>query len=135
MLICPIEAADAAEWLRLRLALWPHDPAKEAAEIAAFLAAAPHPVLPECHDVFVCPRPEGACVGWSKCRFTRPRPAVKSTTSAIWKPGMSIPIGGVANQGAPWPKWRKRRRVRKAVAQWLRIQRPTIPSARQPIEA
>lgn len=63
MLIRPIEAADAAEWLRLRLALWPHDPAKDAAEIAAFLAAAPHPILPECHAVFVCPRPEGGLCG------------------------------------------------------------------------
>ncbi|MEZ4725917.1 MAG: GNAT family N-acetyltransferase [Caldilineaceae bacterium] len=63
MRIRPVEAADAAEWLRLRLALWPDDPAKEAAEIAAFLAAAPRPVLPECHAVFVCPRPEGGLCG------------------------------------------------------------------------
>ena len=63
MLIRPITAADAAEWLRMRLALWPDEPEKEAAEIAAFLAAAPRPVLPECHAVFVCPRPEGGLCG------------------------------------------------------------------------
>lgn len=63
MQIRPVEAADAAEWLRLRLALWPDDPEKEAAEMAAFLAAAPRPVLPECHAVFVCPRPRGGLCG------------------------------------------------------------------------
>lgn len=63
MFIRPVEATDAAEWLRLRLALWPDDPEKEAAEIAAFLAAAPRPVLPECHAVFVCARPEGGLCG------------------------------------------------------------------------
>lgn len=63
MQIRPVEAADAAEWLRMRLALWPDDPEKEAAEMAAFLAAAPRPVLPECHAVFVCPRPGGGLCG------------------------------------------------------------------------
>jgi len=63
MFIRPVEAADAAEWLRIRLALWPDDPDKEAAEITLFLAASPRPVLPECHAVFVCPRPEGGLCG------------------------------------------------------------------------
>lgn len=33
MNIRPVQLADAAEWLRLRVALWPDDPEKEAAEI------------------------------------------------------------------------------------------------------
>ena len=62
MLIRPVQAADAAEWLRMRVALWPDDPDKEAQEIAHFLATPPRPVLPFLHAAFVCPRPDqGLC--------------------------------------------------------------------------
>jgi hypothetical protein len=46
MPIRPVQPADAAEWSPMRLALWPDDPAKEASEIARFLAEPPgHPCL------------------------------------------------------------------------------------------
>jgi aminoglycoside 6'-N-acetyltransferase I len=56
----PVEMSDAAEWLRMRLALWPDSPAeKEAEEIARFLAGYPLPTL---MAAFVCARPErGLC--------------------------------------------------------------------------
>jgi aminoglycoside 6'-N-acetyltransferase I len=52
--IRPIEAADADEWLRMRMALWTEsDPDQEANEIAQYFAGLPLPTL---HAVFVCPR-------------------------------------------------------------------------------
>jgi aminoglycoside 6'-N-acetyltransferase I len=61
MTIRPAATADAAEWLRMRMALWPDsEPEKEAAEIADFLAGLPLPLL---QAAFVCPRPEGGLCG------------------------------------------------------------------------
>lgn len=60
ILIRPVEPADASEWLRLRLALWPDaDPAEQEAEIAHFLSESPPPAIHMLHVAFVCPRPEG----------------------------------------------------------------------------
>jgi hypothetical protein len=62
MIIRPVQAADAAEWLRMRVALWPDNPDKEADEIAHFLVVPPRPLLPTLHAAFVCPRPDtGLC--------------------------------------------------------------------------
>ena len=60
MIIRPAQASDAAEWLRMRMALWTgSDPDTQAGEIAHFLAALPLPTL---HAAFVCPRPDtGLC--------------------------------------------------------------------------
>lgn len=58
-----VQPADAAEWLRLRVALWPDDPAKEAAEIAHFLSTIPRSKLPMLHEAFVCERPDGTLCG------------------------------------------------------------------------
>lgn len=64
MLIRPVQVSDAAEWLRMRMALWPDStPEKEAAEIAHFLAEPPLPPLPMLHAAFVCPRPAGGLCG------------------------------------------------------------------------
>lgn len=64
MLIRPIRSSDAAEWLRMRLALWPDAfPDKEASEIAHFLAVPPRPLLPTLHAAFVCPRPDSGLCG------------------------------------------------------------------------
>ena len=61
--IRPVKPADAAEWLRLRLALWPDaSPAEQAAEIAAFFAGPTAP-LPELGAAFVCVSPEGGLCG------------------------------------------------------------------------
>ena len=63
MLIRSVQPADAAEWLRLRMALWPDStPEKEAAEIAEFLAH-PDVPLPELYVAFVCERPDGSLCG------------------------------------------------------------------------
>ena len=63
--IRPVQPSDAAEWLRMRLALWPDaTPDKEAHEIAHFLAVPARPVLPTLHAVFVCPRPEAGLCGF-----------------------------------------------------------------------
>lgn len=61
--IRPVQSADAAEWLRIRMALWPDsDPDTEAHEIAQFLATTPRTVLPMLHEAFVCPRTDtGLC--------------------------------------------------------------------------
>ncbi len=64
MLIRPVQSSDAAEWLRLRMALWPDaKPEKEAGEIAHFLADPPRPPLPMLHAAFVCQRPDGDLCG------------------------------------------------------------------------
>jgi len=65
MLIRPVQASDAAEWLRMRLALWPDSDAdSEAQEIEHFLAVPPRPLLPTLHACFVCPRPAGSLCGF-----------------------------------------------------------------------
>jgi aminoglycoside 6'-N-acetyltransferase I len=58
-----VEPADADEWLRMRLALWPDEPEKEATEIARFLAGE---TLPFLEAAFVCPRPGGGLCGLSE---------------------------------------------------------------------
>jgi aminoglycoside 6'-N-acetyltransferase I len=64
MAIRAVAAADAAEWLRLRIALWPDtDSDAEARDIAYFLAEPPRPPLPTLHAVFVCPRPDAGLCG------------------------------------------------------------------------
>lgn len=64
MVIRPVQATDAAEWLRMRLELWPDsDPDKEAGEIDHFLAYPPRHLLPALHAAFVSPRPEGGLCG------------------------------------------------------------------------
>jgi aminoglycoside 6'-N-acetyltransferase I len=67
MNIRPVEASDTQEWLRLRMALWPDsDPAREAGEIAHFLADPPLPPLPALHAAFVCVRPTGGLCGMAE---------------------------------------------------------------------
>jgi aminoglycoside 6'-N-acetyltransferase I len=64
MIIRPVQASDAAEWLRLRMALWPDsDSSKQSSEIAHFLAVPPRAVLPALHAAFVCERDEGGLCG------------------------------------------------------------------------
>lgn len=63
MLIRPVNASDAAEWLRLRMALWTDsEVGSEKAEIDHFLAVPSRPPLPFLHAAFVCERPgQGLC--------------------------------------------------------------------------
>jgi aminoglycoside 6'-N-acetyltransferase I len=64
MIIRAVQSADAAEWLRMRMELWPDsDPAKEADEIAQFLSATSPITLPELEAAFVCPRSDGGLCG------------------------------------------------------------------------
>jgi CubicO group peptidase (beta-lactamase class C family)/GNAT superfamily N-acetyltransferase len=76
--IRPVESADAAEWLRMRVALWPDDPAKEAAEIAHFLSTTPHSKLPLMHEAFVCPRPDGTLCGLVEVAIHTSAPGCKT---------------------------------------------------------
>jgi aminoglycoside 6'-N-acetyltransferase I len=63
MVIRPVEASDANEWLRMRMALWPDSNLdKENNEIKHFLATPARAVLPTMQAVFVCQRPDiGLC--------------------------------------------------------------------------
>jgi len=61
--IRPVQETDATEWLRMRVALWPDNPEKEAAEIAEFLSTTPHTKLAELHQAFVCARSDGRLCG------------------------------------------------------------------------
>jgi aminoglycoside 6'-N-acetyltransferase I len=64
MRIRPVQPADADEWLRMRMALWPDSsPEEESSEIAHFFASPPLPVLPLLHAAFVSPRPDGSLCG------------------------------------------------------------------------
>jgi aminoglycoside 6'-N-acetyltransferase I len=63
MLIRPVQPTDAAEWLRLRMALWPDStPEKEGVEIEAFLAE-PHIPQPDLYAAYVCERAPGSLCG------------------------------------------------------------------------
>ena len=65
MSIRPVQASDAAEWLRLRISLWPDsDRDMQAQEITHFLAALPRPMLPTLHAAFVCERPTAGLCGF-----------------------------------------------------------------------
>lgn len=60
-----VQPSDAAEWLRMRMALWPDAaPEKESGEIVHFLAAPAPSTLPTLHAVFVCPRPDAGLCGF-----------------------------------------------------------------------
>lgn len=71
MVIRPVEPTDAAEWLRMRLALWPDSSGLDSSgpdssaedkrgEVEWFLAGYPSPTL---MAAFVCERPEGGLCG------------------------------------------------------------------------
>lgn len=71
----PVQPSDAAEWLRMRMALWPDStPQKEAGEIEHFLASPPREPLPELHAVFVCQRAEGGLCGLAEISIKRHAP-------------------------------------------------------------
>ena len=64
MIVRPVQASDADEWLRMRMALWPSSNSDtEAQEIAHFFASPPRPVLPTLHAAFVCERPDAGLCG------------------------------------------------------------------------
>jgi aminoglycoside 6'-N-acetyltransferase I len=65
MTVRPVQASDAAEWLRLRIALWPDaDRDIQSQEITHFLALLPHPILPTLHAAFVCERSAAGLCGF-----------------------------------------------------------------------
>ena len=79
MVIRSVEPSDSAEWLRLRLALWPGgDPEKEAAEITHFLAEPARPPLPTLHAAFVCLRPDGGLCGLVEVSIRSNAPGCKT---------------------------------------------------------
>jgi aminoglycoside 6'-N-acetyltransferase I len=72
--IRPVQPNDAAEWLRLRMALWPGSTSqKEAAEIAEFFAN-PGTPLPTLYVAFVCQRADGSLCGLSEGAIHREAP-------------------------------------------------------------
>lgn len=78
MLIRPVQPTDAAEWLRMRLALWPDEPAKEAAEIAQFLADPENAGLPFLQAAFVCERPDAGLCGLAEVAIHREAPGCET---------------------------------------------------------
>ncbi len=59
-----VQPTDTAEWLRMRMELWPDsDPDKEAGQIAHYFAVPRRPPLPTLHVAYVCTRPDddGLC--------------------------------------------------------------------------
>lgn len=63
MNIRPVQPTDAADCLRMRVACWPDDPEKEAAEITQFLSTMPRSKSPMLHEAFVCALPDGTLCG------------------------------------------------------------------------
>src|SRR5947208_3874677 len=77
--IRPVQASDADEWLRMRMALWLDcDPDNEAQEIAQFLSDRPGPSLPMLLTAFVCPRPEGGLCGLVEVSIHTSAPGCKT---------------------------------------------------------
>ena len=76
MEIRPVKPPDAEEWLRMRMALWPHSPLeKEKGQIAQFLSGSP---LPDCQAAFVCPREEGGLCGLVEVSIHTSAPGCKT---------------------------------------------------------
>ena len=76
MVIRPVEAGDRAEWLRLRLALWPDSSAEEEqGEVDTFLAGFPLPTL---MAAFVAARPEGGLCGLVEVSIRASAPGCQS---------------------------------------------------------
>ncbi len=74
--IRPVHLEDQAEWLRLRMALWPDSSSEEqAAEIEQFMAGERSPDL---QAVFVCPRAEGGLCGLVEVSIHREAPGCKT---------------------------------------------------------
>src|SRR5215216_7204287 len=111
MSVRPVQPADAAEWLRMRMALWPDSsPEKEAGEIAQFFA---NPPLPFLHAAFVCPRPDAGLCGLVE---------VSIHTSA---PGCTTNRIGYLEAWYVDPDWRGRgvgRELAQAAEDWARAQ-------------
>lgn len=64
MTVRPVQASDAEEWFRMRMALWPgSNPDVQNEEIAHFLTVPALPVLPTLYAAFVCTRSEGGLCG------------------------------------------------------------------------
>lgn len=79
MTIRPVQASDADEWLRMRMALWPDaDPDTEAQEIARFFTSLPRPLLPTLLAVFVCPRPDTGLCGLVEVSIHTTAPGCKT---------------------------------------------------------
>jgi aminoglycoside 6'-N-acetyltransferase I len=67
MNVRPVQVEDRAEWLRMRMALWPDsEREKEASEIARFLADPGGSALPALQAVFVCARVGGGLCGMAE---------------------------------------------------------------------
>ncbi len=80
--IRPVQASAAAEWLRMRMALWPDSTAeKEASEIEHFLVIPPLPILPMLHAAYVCSRADGSLCGLAEVSI-QPN-AIGCTTSDV----------------------------------------------------
>ena len=76
MVIRAVEAGDRAEWLRLRLALWPDSSAEEEhGEVDTFLAGFPLPTL---MAAFVAARPEGGLCGLVEVSIRASAPGCQS---------------------------------------------------------
>jgi aminoglycoside 6'-N-acetyltransferase I len=114
MNVRPVQASDAAEWLRLRLALWPHSsPDKEAGEIAHFFAVPPLPPLPALHAAFVCERPEGGLCGMAEASLRSYADGCESAPAGYLE-GWFVDLD-VRNQGVG-------RALVAAVEEWARAQ-------------
>jgi aminoglycoside 6'-N-acetyltransferase I len=72
--IRPVAPADAAEWLRLRLALWPDAAAAEEADQIATFFAQPPGALPDLQAAFVAVRPQGGLCGMVEVSIRRSAP-------------------------------------------------------------
>ena len=97
----------------MRVALWPDNPEKEAAEIAHFLSTTPRSKLPGLHEAFVCVRPDGKLCGLVE---------VSIHTSAL---GCETGNIGYLEAWYVDPDWRNQRVGRALVEQaeaWARAQ-------------
>ncbi|MEZ4682878.1 MAG: hypothetical protein R2932_52585 [Caldilineaceae bacterium] len=118
MIIRPVQETDAAEWLRMRVALWPDDPAKEAAEIALVLSTTPHTKLAEMHEAFVCERPDGTLCGLVEVSIHTSAPGCETDHIGYLKRGMLTPM--CRQGGAALVAGRGVGIALRAVTKWLR---------------
>ena len=108
-----VQDSDAAEWLRMRVALWPDEPEKEAAEIALFLSTTPHTKLAEMHEAFVCERPDGTLCGLVEVSIHTSASGCETGIGDGGGEGTAL-VAGPCALSRPWWSWRRFRRRRSA---------------------
>ncbi len=132
MNIRPVNPSDTAEWLRMRMALWPDsDSGNELDEINRFLASPEHTCLPGLMAAFVCPRAGGGLCGLVEVSIRPYADGCETNDVGYLEAWYVDPTSATRGSGGTWWKWRRIGHAARGAARWLPTQTWITPSARQ----